>query len=90
MTGPVLKTLVSTVASEAAFSAGRRIVSDKRCSLATDSIEANICVKDWAIADKRIFDSIKEENMFVNMEKLKSSRSSWICDSTPSTPRDND
>ncbi|WJZ88069.1 hypothetical protein VitviT2T_007401 [Vitis vinifera] len=47
-----------TVALEAAFSAGGRVVSDKRCSLAPDSIEANICVKDWAIADKMIFDSI--------------------------------
>ena len=72
----VLTVPVSIVASEAAFSAGGRVVSDKRCSLASDSIEANICGKDWAIADKRIFDSIQEENMFVDMEKLKSSRSS--------------
>ena len=86
----VLTVPMSTVASEAAFSAGGRVVSDKRCSLAPDSIEANICVKDWAIADKRIFDSIQEENMLVDMEKLKSSRSSWICDSSPSPPRDND
>ena len=42
----VLIVLVSTVALEAAFSVGGRVVSDKRCSLALDSIEANICVKD--------------------------------------------
>ena len=86
----VLTVPVNTVASEAAFSTGERVVSDKQCSLALDSIEANICVKDWAIADKMIFDSIQEENMFVDMEKLKSSRSSWICDSSLSPPRDND
>ncbi|WJZ84094.1 hypothetical protein VitviT2T_003718 [Vitis vinifera] len=86
----VLTVPVSTVALEAAFSAGGRVVSDKRYSLAPDSIEANICVKDWTIADKRIFDSIQEENMLVDMEKLKSSRSSWISDSSPSPPRDND
>ena len=90
ITHDVLTVPVSTVASEAAFSTGGRVVSDKRCSLAPDSIEANICVKDWAIADKRIFDSIQEENMLANMEKLKSSKSSWICDSSPSLPKDND
>ena len=81
---------MSTVASKAVFSASGRVVSDKRCSLVPDSIEANICVKDWAIANKKIFDSIQEENMLVDMEKLKSARSSWICDSSPSPPRDND
>ena len=86
----VLTVPVSTVALEVAFSAGGRVVSDKRYSLAPDSIEVNICMKDCAIADKRIFDSIQEENMLVDMEKLKSSRSSWICDSSPSPPRDND
>ena len=46
ITRDVLTVHVSTGASKAAFSAGGRIVSDKRCSLALDSIEANICVKD--------------------------------------------
>ncbi|KAL6341886.1 hypothetical protein AAG906_038131 [Vitis piasezkii] len=86
----ITTTQISLQLHRVAFSAGGRVVSDKRCSLAPDSIEANICVKDWAIADKRIFDSIQEENMLVDMEKLKSSRSSWICDSSPSLPRDND
>ena len=54
----VLTVPVSIAASEAAFSAGGRVVSDKRCSLVPNSIEAYICVKDWAITDKRIFDSI--------------------------------
>ena len=42
----VLIVPVSTVASETAFSAGGKVVSDKRCSLAPDFIEPNICVKD--------------------------------------------
>ncbi|WJZ88271.1 hypothetical protein VitviT2T_007588 [Vitis vinifera] len=54
----VLTVPVSTVASEAAFSAGGRVVSKKRCNLAPDVIEAGICVKDWEIADKRMYDSI--------------------------------
>ena len=86
----VLTVPMSIVVLEDAFSADGRVVSDKRCSLAADSIEANICVKDWAIADKRIFDYIQEENMFADMEKLKSSRSSWTCDSSSSPSKDND
>ena len=54
----VLTIPVSTVASEAVFSAGGRVVSKKRCNLVPDVIEAGICVKDWKIADKRMYDSI--------------------------------
>ena len=54
----VLTVLMSTVASEAAFSVGERVVSKKRCNLVPDVIEAGICVKDWEIADKRMYDSI--------------------------------
>ena len=86
----VLTIPVSTVASKAAFSAGGRVVSKKRCNLAPDVIEAGICVKDWEIADKRIFDSIRETEMFANMESLKLSRSSWMHDSSPSPPENND
>ena len=41
----VLTVLVSTIASEAAFSASGRVVSKKRCNLAPDVIEAEICMK---------------------------------------------
>ncbi|RVW15045.1 hypothetical protein CK203_084826 [Vitis vinifera] len=81
---------VSTVASEAAFSAGGRVVSKKRCNLAPDVIEAGICVKDWEIADKRMFDSIRETEMLADMESLKLSRSSWMHDSIAITARNND
>ena len=42
----VLTVLVSTVASEAAFSAGGRVVSKKRCNLSPDAIEAVVYLKD--------------------------------------------
>ncbi|CAL9005115.1 unnamed protein product [Prunus brigantina] len=43
----------STIASESRFSAGGRVVSEKRASLSLSTIEALICLKDWAIADSR-------------------------------------
>ena len=42
----VLTVLVSTVASEAAFSAGGRVVSKKQCNLSIEAIEAVVCSKD--------------------------------------------
>ncbi|XP_010645123.1 uncharacterized protein LOC100854011 [Vitis vinifera] len=71
-------------------SAGGRVISKKRCNLASDVIEAGICVKDWEIADKRMYDSIRETEMLANMESLKLSRSSWMHDSSPSPPENND
>ena len=41
--GPVT---MSTVASEAAFNAGGRVVSKNRCNLSLEAIEAVICLKD--------------------------------------------
>ncbi|KAK9944088.1 hypothetical protein M0R45_009672 [Rubus argutus] len=43
----------STVASEAAFSAGGRVVSEKRASLSPNTIQALICLNDWKLADAR-------------------------------------
>ena len=37
----------STVASESAFSVGKRVLSDKRCKLSEKSVEASICLKNW-------------------------------------------
>ncbi|RVW25629.1 hypothetical protein CK203_104946 [Vitis vinifera] len=76
--------------SSCVFSAGGRVISKKRCNLASDVIEAGICVKDWEIADKRMYDSIRETEMLANMESLKLSRSSWMHDSSPSPPENND
>ena len=46
---------VSTVALEAAFSTGGRVVSKKRCNLSPKAIEAVVCLKDWNLADKRLY-----------------------------------
>ncbi|WKA05614.1 hypothetical protein VitviT2T_023573 [Vitis vinifera] len=86
----VLTVPVRTVASEAAFSVGGRVVSKKRCNLVPDVIEAGICVKDWEIVDKRMYDSIRETEILADMESLKLSRSSWMHDSSPSPPENND
>ena len=49
---------VSTVASEAAFSAGGRVASKKRCNLPPEAIEAVVCLKDWNLADKSLHDHV--------------------------------
>ncbi|KAL6190840.1 hypothetical protein ACLB2K_037234 [Fragaria x ananassa] len=49
----LLSVPASTVASEAAFSAGGRVVSEKRASLSPSTIQALICLKDWKLADSR-------------------------------------
>jgi len=44
----------STVASEAAFSAGKRVMTDRRHSLAPDSMQMCVCLKDWLDAEDRV------------------------------------
>ena len=48
----VLTMPVSTVASEAAFSVGGRMVSKERCNLSPEGIEVVVCLKDWNLADE--------------------------------------
>ena len=67
----VLTVPVSTVASEAAFSAGGRVVSKKRCNLSPQAIEAVVCSKDWSLADKRLHDHVREAGLVTNTENLK-------------------
>ena len=49
----ILAIPASTVASESAFSAGRRILDEKRSSLAPESIKLCVLKKDWDQAEKR-------------------------------------
>lgn len=44
----------STVASESAFSAGGRVLDEKRSSLASDTIKMCVCKKDWDMAAIRL------------------------------------
>ena len=53
MARDILLVLVSKVASEASFSVGDRVVSDKRCGLSPETVEALACLKDWNLADTR-------------------------------------
>ena len=85
----VLTVPVSTVASEAAFSAGGRVVSKKRCNLSPQAIKAVVCLKDWSLADKKLHDHVREARLVADTENLKISRHEWIQDSSPS-PENND
>ena len=85
----VLTVLVSTVASEAAFSACGIVVSKKRCNLSPQAIEAVVCLKDWSLANKRLHDHVREAELVADTENLKISRHEWIKDNFPS-PKNND
>ena len=81
----VLTVPVSTIASEAAFSACGRVVSKKRCNLSPQAIEAVVCLKYWSLADKRLHDHVREAELVADTENLKISRHEWIKDSSPSS-----
>lgn len=49
----ILVVPASTIASESAFSAGRRVLDEKRTSLAPDVVKICVCKKDWDQAEKR-------------------------------------
>ena len=51
---------VSTVASESAFSAGKRVLSELRSRLKEDILEALMWVKDWEDANYQIQDKYAE------------------------------
>ena len=85
----VLTVPVTTVTSEAAFSAGGRVVSKKICNLSLKAIEAVICLKDWSLADKRLHDHVREAELVADTDNLKISRHEWIQYSSPS-PENND
>jgi hypothetical protein len=53
ITHDLLVVQVSTVASEAAFSAGGRVVDPFRSRLEPEMVEAFICMKDWVAAGRR-------------------------------------
>lgn len=53
----------STVASESAFSAGNRVLTEKRTRLNEESLDALMCLKDWNDARKRIQDQIPEDDV---------------------------
>ena len=80
---------MSTVASEAAFSACGIVVSKKRCNLSLKAIETVVCLKDWNLADKRLHDNVREAALVTDTKNLKLSRNEWIHDSSPSPENNN-
>ena len=80
----VLIVLVSTVASEATFSASGRVVNKKRCNLSLEAIKAVLCLKDWNLADKRLHDHVREVTLVTDTENLNLSKHEWIHDNSPS------
>ncbi|KAL2480724.1 Zinc finger BED domain-containing protein DAYSLEEPER [Abeliophyllum distichum] len=54
----LLTPLVSTVASESAFSTGGRMLTDMRSRLKPDILESLMCLKDWEDAELRIQDKV--------------------------------
>ena len=54
----VLTVLVSTIASEVAFSASERMVGKKRCNLSFEAIETVVCLKYCNLMDKRLHDHV--------------------------------
>ncbi|KAI5327418.1 hypothetical protein L3X38_026814 [Prunus dulcis] len=71
----------STVASESCFSAGGRVVSEKRASLSPSTIEALICLKDWALAYSRKQDAAVDEQQAEELMNITASRTDWMADS---------
>ena len=44
---------ISTVSSEPTFSTTGRIIEERRSSLAPETVEAIVCLKDWKRAEER-------------------------------------
>ena len=54
----------STVTSESAFSASKRVLSDRMCKLSKKYVEASVCLKDWYDAIDRL------QNLNLNNESV--------------------
>ncbi|CAM8927797.1 unnamed protein product [Rhodiola kirilowii] len=84
----LLSVPASTVASEAAFSAGGRVVSEKRAALSPNTIEALVCLKDWSLADQRKQETAREEEDVEELMNVKTARPDWmVSDENGSEPQ---
>ncbi|CAM8999364.1 unnamed protein product [Rhodiola kirilowii] len=76
----LLSVPASTVASDAAFSAGGRVVNEKRAALSPNTIEALICLKDWSLAADRKQEAAREDEVAEDLINLRASRPEWMVD----------
>ena len=79
----ILVVPASTIASESAFSAGRRVLDEKRSSLSPDVVKILVCKKDWDQAAKRQQgrkedDSEGEDDVWMTMDTSSESGTSAI------------
>ena len=81
MARDLLTVPASTVASESCFSAGGRVVSEKMASLSPSTIEALICLKDWALADSRKQAAVANEQQAEELMNIRASRPDWMAES---------
>ncbi|KAK1568528.1 hypothetical protein Q3G72_025505 [Acer saccharum] len=63
MARDVLSIPVSSVASESAFSVGRRVLDQYRSSLKPDIVEAIVCSRDWIHGGERVSETIGVEEV---------------------------
>ena len=70
----ILTVHVRTVALEAAFSVGGKVVRKKRCNLSHEAIETVVCLKDWNLADERLHDHVREAALVTDTENLNLSK----------------
>ncbi|PRQ44873.1 putative transcription factor/ chromatin remodeling BED-type(Zn) family [Rosa chinensis] len=68
----------STVASESCFSAGGRVVSEKRACLSPNTIEALICLKDWGLAKSRMQEAQREIQLAEERRLIREARPDWM------------
>nr|GEW31676.1 zinc finger BED domain-containing protein RICESLEEPER 2 [Tanacetum cinerariifolium] len=57
----ILSIQISIVASESAFSTGRRVLDPYRTSLSSQLVEALLCIQDW----------IKRERIKINVDEIE-------------------
>ncbi|KAL9666464.1 hypothetical protein QQ045_000797 [Rhodiola kirilowii] len=80
MARDLLSIPASTLASEAIFSAGGRVVSVKRASLSPNTVEALICLKDWSLTSNRKQDAEVEEYADEELMNARASQPDWLLD----------
>ena len=70
----VLTVPISTVASEAAFIAGGRVVTKKQCNLSSEAIKTVVCLKEWNLVDKILHDHVREAALVTTTKNLNLSK----------------